>query len=114
MDDTSLDNLAWLTRWYATECNGDWEHQSSIRITTIDNPGWRVTINLYGTLLEDVPFSPIRFNVDVPNGDPTQRWHMCWVDECCFTGAGGALDLDVILGIFREWAEAKTPEDNEG
>lgn len=114
MDDTSLDNMAWLTRWYATECNGDWEHQNGIRIETIDNPGWRVTIGLYGTLLEDVPFSPVRFNVDVPNGDPTQRWHMCRVADCCFTGAGGALDLDVILGIFREWAEANTPEDDDG
>jgi len=52
MDDTSLDNMSWLTRWYATECNGDWEHQSGIRITTIDNPGWNVNINLYGTLLD--------------------------------------------------------------
>jgi len=113
MEDSFSDNMAWLTRWYATECNGDWEHQNGIKITTIDNPGWRVKIDLYGTLLEDVSFSPISYNVDVPNGDPTQRWHQCLVDDYQFRGWGGALDLDVILGIFREWAEANTPEEVE-
>ncbi len=35
-----------LQNWYAAECDGDWEHQYGIKIDTIDNPGWRVEIEL--------------------------------------------------------------------
>jgi hypothetical protein len=30
--------------WYTKQCNGDWEHSYGIRIDTIDNPGWSLTL----------------------------------------------------------------------
>ncbi len=41
-----------LQNWYASNCDGDWEHSFGIRIETLDNPGWLVTIDLEDTRLE--------------------------------------------------------------
>jgi Immunity protein 53 len=35
-----------LEKWYRARCNGDWEHQWGVEIGTLDNPGWRVHIDL--------------------------------------------------------------------
>ncbi|MDX3661351.1 Imm53 family immunity protein [Streptomyces sp. ID05-26A] len=39
-------------RWYADQCDGDWEHEFGVRITTLDNPGWHVVADLVDTGLE--------------------------------------------------------------
>lgn len=31
-----------LERWYASQCDDNWEHSYGIRIDTLDNPGWRI------------------------------------------------------------------------
>jgi hypothetical protein len=38
----ALDDLAWLQGWYAEQCDSDWEHDESVSIGTLDNPGWRL------------------------------------------------------------------------
>ncbi|UCH44768.1 MAG: hypothetical protein JSV11_10785 [Nitrospiraceae bacterium] len=43
-----MNNFDRLNRWYINQCNGDWEHQYGIVIETLDNPGWRVKIDLTG------------------------------------------------------------------
>ena len=45
--------LTWLQNWYYQYCDGDWEHNENINIHTIDNPGWRITIDLEGTDCEN-------------------------------------------------------------
>lgn len=47
-----IDEFQQLQRWYASHCDGDWEHDQRIRISTLDNPGWRLWINLADTELE--------------------------------------------------------------
>ncbi|MBL0319091.1 MAG: hypothetical protein IPP74_07360 [Alphaproteobacteria bacterium] len=42
-------SLNWLMSWYASHCNGDWEHENQIKISTLDNPGWRLQIDLVDT-----------------------------------------------------------------
>ena len=49
--DTSL--LADLERWYASQCNEDWEHTYGVQIETLDNPGWLVRIDLWETELAE-------------------------------------------------------------
>ena len=44
--------LSSLQRWYSSQCDGDWEHQLGVEITTLDNPGWLVRIELRHTPLE--------------------------------------------------------------
>ena len=33
-----------LIRWFNERCNGEWEHQNGLDITTTDNPGWLIRI----------------------------------------------------------------------
>jgi hypothetical protein len=35
--------------WYQSHSNGDWEHQFGVHITTLDNPGWALDVDLAGT-----------------------------------------------------------------
>ena len=49
-----MDTLAWIENWYQSQCHGDWEHDYGIKIETLDNPGWRVVIDLAGTELEQL------------------------------------------------------------
>jgi immunity protein 53 of polymorphic toxin system len=100
-----LDELSELQAWYAAQCDGDWEHQDGIEINTLDNPGWRVTINLEGTALERARFAVVEENYD----DETD-WLRCWVAERTFQAAGGPMQLTRMLRIFLDWvaAEAKS------
>ncbi|MEH0820740.1 Imm53 family immunity protein [Micromonospora sp. CPCC 205714] len=47
----------WLQAWYATQCDGEWEHEFGIQIETVDNPGWSVSIDLGDTALSGCPTS---------------------------------------------------------
>lgn len=42
--------------WYKINCNGDWEHEYGYKIETLDNPGWRIEIDLSGTSLDSLNF----------------------------------------------------------
>ncbi|WP_407667455.1 Imm53 family immunity protein [Myxococcus dinghuensis] len=47
-----MNQTTWLATWFRNQCNGNWEHTRGISITTIDNPGWLVTVDLQGTTVE--------------------------------------------------------------
>lgn len=90
--------LRWLQEWYASQCDGNWEHGDSIRITSIDNPGWHVAISLGGTEME-------KKQMDVVQVDRTDKdWIYCRIQDGCFTGAGGSGNLEEILKNFYQWA----------
>jgi hypothetical protein len=87
-----------LQRWYEAQCDGDWEHEFGVRIETLDNPGWSVTINLEGTPLEGRLFTAIHEMAH------ERRWIMCRVEDEEFRGDGGAPMLTAILRAFLDWA----------
>lgn len=45
-----------LIKWMIVNIDGDWEHENGVRISSQDNPGWGVEIDLSNTPLEDVAF----------------------------------------------------------
>lgn len=91
--------LRWLQQWYAAQCDGDWEHSYGIRIETLDNPGWSVTIDLSETELASLPFEEIR--ADMSEND----WLFCSVDKNNrFIGFGDTTKLIQLLRTFRTWA----------
>ncbi|WP_414169811.1 immunity 53 family protein [Streptoverticillium reticulum] len=47
----SVTPLKALQEWYASNCDGDWEHSFGIRIETSDNPGWILVVDLERTSL---------------------------------------------------------------
>jgi hypothetical protein len=93
------DLLDSLQRWYADQCNGEWEHIWGIEISTLDNPGWRVSIPLHETALENALFSGFRL-------DRTEYdWIDCKVEGNIFKGYGGPQNLQEILRIFHNWSK---------
>jgi hypothetical protein len=93
-------DFLWLVDWYHSHCDGDWEHGSNIKITTLDNPGWSININLKFTELEDIKFDEI----DMQNSE--HDWIICTVKDNKFDGCGGPANFPQVLRIFREWAES--------
>lgn len=103
MADSTL--LQRLMTWYAAECNGDWEHQYGVTLKTLDNPGWRLEVDLTDTELEDRP------HVHLKQLQSEDDWLICTVQrkknrECQFAGSGDPTKLDEILSQFLDWAEA--------
>lgn len=49
---TESDELARLQDWYASNCDGDWEHSSGIKVESLDNPGWLIRLDILGTWAE--------------------------------------------------------------
>lgn len=92
-------NFIWLLEWFEKQCDGDWEHGNGIRIGTLDNPGWYITINLMNTELEDKIFKAVTVERSETN------WFHCFVKDKKFEGPCGLYNLPEVLAIFRQWAE---------
>lgn len=94
------DELCLLANWYLKQCDGEWQHQNGIKIETLDNPGWSVSIDVGGTVLAEARFDPVR--VDRTEAD----WLQCRVRDARFEGFGGATNLTEILRVFLAWARS--------
>lgn len=91
------DLLNLLQNWYFEQCDDDWEHEYGVKIETIDNPGWSVTIDLIGTECEEKKFCEIDQQINDNN------WIQCSVKNGKFQGAGGPKNLTDIIKIFISW-----------
>ena len=96
--------LADLQTWYASNCDGDWEHSFGVTIGTLDNPGWSVTIDLEETNLEDKSFESFE------KEDSEEQWIHCSVKDRKFLGAGDETRLEEILRIFLDWARSQNED----
>jgi len=99
-----MDALSRLQTWYAAQCDGNWEHQEGIRIETLDNPGWRVTINLTGTALEGRPFTEVAVGVGADAHPASPRWMHCWSEDGLWQAATDERQLAHVLELFLDWA----------
>jgi hypothetical protein len=99
-----MNTLKEIERWYASQCDGDWEHMYGVDIGTLDNPGWSVKIDLHETELEGVLFDAV-MRGDADEGDD---WLHLRVEGKQFDGAGDPSKLDVILRAFIEWSRQHT------
>lgn len=104
----SDDNLNWLAAWYPTQCDNDWEHSYGVKIDTLDDPGWTITIDLTDTSLQHQTFE--RAGQGEPSGDldewlRTGSWWAASVQGDAFRISCGPLDLSAAIGVFRQGAE---------
>ena len=76
-----------------------------MKIDTLDNPGWSVTIDLDGTSLEEKKFSPVAYGVEKEAVERSDDWIHCYVEGKKFVARGGPHKLDEILQIFLRWKE---------
>ena len=92
-------NVVWLSSFFQSLCNGDWEHGIGCRIQTLDNPGWHFTFDLSDTVFEDIPFPSVvslRTEAD---------WINCSKEGPQFSAVGGVGNLNELISIFRDWVE---------
>ena len=94
-------SLSELERWYASQCNGDWEHSYGVKINTTDNPGWRVHIDLWGTTRQDAELERVKIE---RTGDD---WIQYWVEKNQFNIACGPANLTEAASIFVRWLESR-------
>lgn len=97
------DPLSRLQTWYLQHCDGNWEHESGVRIDTIDNPGWSLSVDLEGTSAAKKAFSPVKEHRSDAD------WLECRVEAHRFEGFGGPSNLQDIILVFLNWAEPDTP-----
>jgi hypothetical protein len=95
-----LDNFSWLEDWYTAQCDGEWEHQSGVKIDTLDNPGWIVQINLNGTRYAGIQNATL-----IDERELEIEWIVCEIKAGDFIGCGGSNQLGRILQTFRKWIE---------
>jgi Immunity protein 53 len=86
--------LARIQEWYRSQCNGDWEHSYGVKIETLDNPGWLVSIDLTDTEWEHT-LRPRKF---VERSDID--WVQSEVTDRKFVGCGGVGNLCEVLELF--------------
>ena len=89
--------LSLLEEWYASQCNGDWEHSWGVKIDTLDNPGWSISINLNDTRSESRNLERIKI-VRTEND-----WIHYWVEKKTFQITCGALNLTEAVEISVTW-----------
>ena len=96
--------LADIQKWYASNCDGEWEHEFGLTVETMDNPGWSVTIDLDDTNLEGKEFQPIK------NLQSEETWIDCQVEDNKFRGFGDPSRFEEILSIFLDWAKSQNED----
>src|SRR5690242_17681121 len=88
-----------LQAWYLDQCDGEWEHTNGVQITTLDDPGWGLEIDLVGTELENKPFEKLRVRrTEIDN------WYMCGVERGKFKSYCGPMNLTEVIVEFLNWA----------
>lgn len=95
-----MTDLSFLAEWYVSHCDGDWEHDERIKLTTLDNPGWYLRVGVVDTALEGV----------------VRPWHQVdrsehdWVHHSCdghkFVAACGPRNLGEALAAFEAFARS--------
>jgi hypothetical protein len=96
---SDVSSIEWLESWYRAHCNGDWEHQNGIRITTLDNPGWSLDVDLGETELADRAMPEKLLNrTDID-------WVFVEVREGVFHARGGSGNLIELIGLFRAFVD---------
>ncbi len=93
-------SLSELERWYAAQCNGEWELGSGIRIESLDNPGWQAHISLRDTRKQRAQLRKVRIDRDEKN------WIHYWIDSQVFHIACGPTNLSEAIDIFVHWFES--------
>jgi hypothetical protein len=94
------DVWTWLQAWYVSQCDGDWEHQYGISISTLDNPGWAVKIDLFD--LTPAPTAYQRHEIHRSEDD----WCVTWTEQDAFHARCGPTNLAEALHHFRVWVTA--------
>ncbi len=94
-----MEILDWIQHWFKNNCDGNWEHNDGIQITTIEKPGWDVEIDISNTSIA---------NIHIPwilNENGAQDWYGVKIENQKFNASGDAGKLKFLLNLFKEMIE---------
>lgn len=94
--------LNWISTWFSSNCDGHWEHMNIIKIETLDNPGWSVTIDL-----NDTEFENLELNIELVENSEND-WFTYKVKDAKFTAFGDLSKLEFLLKKFKELVESNS------
>ncbi len=94
-----METLKWIEKWYLSHCDGDWEHQYGFEITTIDNPGWMIKVDLRETELENLAIE------HTLTGKSENDWYAFSIKDHLFNATGDPSKLQFLLELFRKVVE---------
>jgi hypothetical protein len=95
------ENLLWLVNWFDSQCDKNWERLFGIKIHTIDNPGWAISISIQETELKNGSLQKVF--VDRTNSD----WFACKLENGFFEGNCGTFNFFEVLQSFRNLASTE-------
>jgi hypothetical protein len=94
-----MEILDWIQNWFKDNCDGDWENGEGIQITTLDNPGWEVEIDISKTSIANISINWIL------NENGKQDWYGVKIENQKFNAQGDSGKLTFLLGLFKETIE---------
>jgi hypothetical protein len=94
-----MSEIARLQEWYARQCDGSWEEDYGVTISTLDNPGWSLKVDLRNTNLER------REMIDIKVDRSEDDWIVARRSGEVFEAFGGPNNLKEMLRTFLKWAE---------
>ena len=94
-----MDALSELCRWYERQSVNDWQEDKGIAISSLDNPGWSLKIDLKDTDLQDEKFS----SVDIKRSD--RDWVVARRNDLKFEAFGGPGNLHEMISTFIAWTQ---------
>lgn len=94
-----MDIISKLCTWYEGQWVEDLHEDVGINISTLDNPGWSLKIDLKETTLEGRSFQEVR--IDRSDRD----WLVARRNGNVFEAFGGPINLNEMIESFLIWAE---------
>jgi len=91
-----------LESFLSIQSDGEWEHGEGIQISTIDNPGWEVFVDLDETMYSDAIFD------EIVDHRTENDWIVCRVRNGKFEGFGGPRNLKEVLNRFFAWVKVNS------
>jgi hypothetical protein len=98
-----------IVEWYQRHCDDSWEHQHGIRLETLDNPGWLLTVDLVHTDLQGRTMPEIREGVAPQDHPVSPLWLHCFVADNRFQGACDPTQVARLFRIFHEFMRDQAP-----
>ncbi len=90
-----MESIERLQAWYTSQCNGDWEHHYGVKIDTLDNPGWGLTIDLRETSLQGIEF-------EVQQETSEFDWYYIKVKNGKYAAHGDSKKLKYLIDYFLD------------
>jgi len=90
--------IMWIQNWYHSQCDGDWEHECGLKIISIDNPGWDITVDIV-----KIDFSK---EIDWRYFETSENdWFGYKIEDSYFSASGDPTKLEFLLQLFKNFVE---------